>query len=179
MKKLMTPALFLDRDGTLIVEKHYLRTPEGVELVPGVSDALRLAKEHGFLLVVVTNQAGIGRGIYTLEDYLAVEARVNELFEADGIVMDGTYYCPHHPDHGCWCRKPAPGMLEQAVAELGIDIANSVMIGDRETDILAGKNAGVGRTVLVKTGHGENEAATTSADFVACDILEAALNVIK
>ncbi len=166
------PALFLDRDGTLIVEKHYLHTPDGVELVPGAAEALKVAKNLGFLLVVVTNQAGIGRGYYTVKDYLSVEARVVELLRQEGVMIDGTYYCPHAPDAGCGCRKPMPELLERAVVDFNIDVAASVMIGDRETDILAGKAAGVGRTMLVKTGYGLYELTGTTADFVVGDICE-------
>jgi len=169
----LKPALFLDRDGTVIVEKHYLSTPEGVELIPGVADALKQAKAAGYVIVIVTNQAGIGRGIYTVSDYDAVARKVIELLTLEGVVVDGTYYCPHHPDSGCDCRKPAPGMIECAIADLGIDAGQSVMIGDRETDILAGKHAGVGKTILVKTGYGVHEADTTSADYVADDVYDA------
>ena len=110
------PAVFLDRDGTIIVEKVYLSDPAGVELIPGAVEGLHRFCRAGFLLVVVTNQAGIARGRYTIDDYRAVEDRLSEMLGEHGVSLDATYFCPHHPDWTgpCDCRKPATGMHMQA-----------------------------------------------------------------
>lgn len=156
----MDRAILLDRDGTLIVERNYLCDPDGVELERGVLPALQELSRAGYLLVVVTNQSGIGRGLYGLAEFEAVQARLEELLAAGGVRLAATYHCPHHPTAGvgeflrdCPCRKPEPGMLEQAVRELDLDRAASVMVGDNLSDVGAGHAAGM-RTVLVRTGHG-------------------------
>jgi D-glycero-D-manno-heptose 1,7-bisphosphate phosphatase len=134
-------ALFLDRDGTLIVDVGYPRDPEAVELVDGAADALR-ALQQGWALVVISNQSGIGRGLISEQQATAVHERFVARFAALGVRFAGFYYCPHAPDAGCACRKPAPGLLRDAAAELGLDLARSVMIGDKASDIEAGRAAG-------------------------------------
>ncbi len=172
----MKPAAFLDRDGTVIVEKEYLSDPDGVELLPGAAAGLKLLRKRGFLLVLVTNQAGVGRGYYGEEAVTAVNARLHDLLlGAAGIALDGVYYCPHHPDAGCRCRKPAPGMLEQAVRDLRIDLERSVVIGDRPSDVELGRLCG-GGGILVRTGYGaaHEESGACTPVFVADDLLAAA-----
>lgn len=140
------PALFLDRDGTLIVDVGYPRDPARVALLPGVGAALR-ALAARYALVIVSNQSGLARGRISPDEAAAVHARVVEAFAAEGVRFDGSYYCPHGPDDGCPCRKPAPGMLRQAAADLGLDLAASVMVGDKEADVEAGRAAGCARAV--------------------------------
>jgi D-glycero-D-manno-heptose 1,7-bisphosphate phosphatase len=149
------PAVFLDRDGTLIREADYLADPEGVELVPGVPDALRRLRAGGLALVVVTNQSGIARGLYTERDYERVAARLDEILAAAGAPVDATYHCPHHPDFTgpCDCRKPDLGMHRGAAALLGLDLARSWYVGDKPADVLPARAAG-GRGILVRTGYG-------------------------
>ncbi len=144
----LRPAVFLDRDGTLIEDMDYLSDPAGVRVLPGVRDALGRLRDAGFLLVIVTNQSGIGRGYFTEEDHVAVAAAVRDALEVN---LDGEYHCPHAPDEGCGCRKPSPGMLRRAASDLAIDLSRSVMVGDREGDALAGLAAGC-RSVVIGTG---------------------------
>jgi histidinol-phosphate phosphatase family protein len=134
-------ALFLDRDGTLIVDVGYPRDPERVELIEGAADALRvLQRDHA--LVIISNQSGIGRGLIREDEAVAVHTRVIDLFRAAGVTFAGAYYCPHTPDDGCRCRKPAPGLIEDAARELDLDVSRSFMIGDKPSDLEAGRAAG-------------------------------------
>lgn len=134
-------ALFLDRDGTLISDVGYPRDPALVEPLPGAFAALR-ALQARFALVIVSNQSGIGRGLITTAEAAAVHARVVELFGEAGVAFAGAYYCPHDPGAGCACRKPAPGLLLDAARELGIELAGSIMLGDKPSDVAAGRAAG-------------------------------------
>jgi D-glycero-D-manno-heptose 1,7-bisphosphate phosphatase len=173
-------AIFLDRDGTVISEKEYLADPDLVELVPGAIDALRLFRNAGYKLIIVTNQSGIARGLYTLEDYRAVEARVERVLAENGVELDGVFFCPHHPEitGSCECRKPGLGMYREAEQKLGIDLASSVYIGDRIKDV-APAVALAGRGILVRTGYGAREAQhLTPALETASDVLEAAYMVV-
>lgn len=154
------PAVFLDRDGTVVEEAHYLADPEALRLVPGAGAAIRRLKEAGFAVVLVTNQSGIARGLYAESDYHAVARRLGEVLSALGAAPDATYFCPHHPDHTgpCRCRKPATGMYERAAGELGLDLAASWCVGDKRTDVLPAETLG-GRGILVRTGYGKEEEA--------------------
>ena len=153
-------AVFLDRDGTIIEEAHYLADPDGVVLVPGAVEALRSLRASGWLLVVVTNQSGIARGLYSEDDFRAVQQRLESLLAAGGVSLDRVLFCPHHPDFGdpCECRKPGLGMYRQAAAELGIDLRASVYVGDRVKDVLPALETG-GSGYLVRTGYGVAESA--------------------
>lgn len=142
----LRPALFIDRDGTLIADVGYPRDPALVEPLPGAFEALR-ALGARFALVIVSNQSGIGRGRITEAEAHAVHARVVEVFARAGVTFAGAYYCPHGPDAGCACRKPAPGLLLDAARELGLDLAGSVMVGDKASDVAAGRAAGCGRAL--------------------------------
>src|SRR4051794_1519390 len=144
------PAVFLDRDGTLMVEVEYCRDPALVELLPGVPEGLTRLRAAGYRLVIITNQSGIGRELITTAEYEAVHARLMELLGADAI--DATYYCPDHPDHASERRKPAPGMLREAARDLGLDLGASYLIGDRMSDLECARDAGA-RGVLVRTGY--------------------------
>ncbi|HEY8468342.1 MAG TPA: HAD family hydrolase [Longimicrobiales bacterium] len=153
------PAVFLDRDGTLVVERYYLADPARVELVEGAAAALRELAAAGYALVVVTNQSGIARGLYGEAEFRAVQRRIEELLRREGVELDGVYHCPHHPDYTgpCECRKPAPGLYRQAARELGLDLSRSVCIGDRLKDVLPARELGCA-AILVRTGYGEEEA---------------------
>ena len=143
----MTRALFLDRDGTLILDVGYPRDPALVEPLPGAIEALRELQQT-WTLVIVSNQSGIARGLISQAEANAVHARVIEMFAESGVTFAGAYYCPHAVDAGCRCRKPAPGMLLDAAAEHGLDLATSAMVGDRASDLEAGRNAGVPTLVM-------------------------------
>jgi D-glycero-D-manno-heptose 1,7-bisphosphate phosphatase len=176
-------AVFLDRDGTLIEDKHYLSDPEGVEFIDGAVEALRRLDEAGYELVVVTNQSGVGRGYMTEADVEAVHDRLDALLAKEGLELTDIYYAPYIEDaedpkyrEGRRFRKPRPGMIEKAVSEHGLDVEQSFMIGDKGSDVEAGHRAGT-RTVLVKTGKGTDQlddVDESTVDFVAQDLSEAA-----
>jgi D-glycero-D-manno-heptose 1,7-bisphosphate phosphatase len=147
-------AVFLDRDGTLIEEKEYLSRPEGVVIIPGTGPALRRLMDAGYLLIVVTNQSGIGRGIYTLEDMERVNARVAEELARDGVRFEAVYFSPEAPDQAGRGRKPSPQFLHDAREAFGLALGGSYMVGDKLSDLQCGWNAGVRASVLVRTGYG-------------------------
>lgn len=179
------PAVFLDRDGTLIAEKGYLCRPEEVNLLPGAARAVRLLREAGFFLVLVTNQAAIAKGLLTEAQLAQIHERLQKLLECEGTNINAFYYCPHHPAgrlavyrKRCPCRKPAPGMLLRAAREHCLCLPNSFLVGDKLTDVAAGRRAGC-RTILVTTGHGEDERAKMRRtgvvpDFIRDNLAEAA-----
>ena len=170
----MRPFVFLDRDGTLIVERNYLSDPDGVELLPGVPLALRRLREAGFGSAIVTNQSGIGRGYFGADRVDAIHERLRELLADQGACVDAIYVCPHRPDEGCACRKPGIALIQAAIREHGVDADASFIIGDNQCDIGCGTNAGI-TPILVRTGYGgsvEKEIGP-SAQFVASDLLEA------
>lgn len=146
---LKSRAAFLDRDGTIIVDKNYLSDPAGVELLPGAPEALKQLQAAGYTLVVVTNQSGVGRGMYDDAAVEAVNARMRQLLSERGVAIAGVFYCPHTPDDHCACRKPKPGLLFEAAGRLNLDIAQSVMIGDKERDVQAGMAAGCRLNILL------------------------------
>lgn len=131
------PAAFLDRDGTIIRDANYIRDPRDVELLPGAAAAIGRLNAHGVAVVVVTNQSGIGRGLFTIKDYEAVRARVEALLAESGARIDATYVCPHNPDvtGPCQCRKPGTALYRKAIEELALDPASSVYVGDRWRDV--------------------------------------------
>lgn len=151
----MKPAVFLDRDGTVIDEVGHLGEPERVVVLPGVPEALQRLSGAGLALVVITNQAGVARGLFTEDAVRAVNAHTANLLREHGVHVDGWYHCPHHPDFtgACDCRKPAPGMLKSAARDLDLDLSSSWMVGDHPTDAEAGLAAGA-RPIMVRTGHG-------------------------
>lgn len=169
----MNKALFLDRDGVVICQKAYLSSPDEVELEKGVAEGLKKLRAAGILTVVVTNQSGVARGLFTAEAVEAVHRKIDALLAAEGAAVDGYYVCPHHPDFGsgCDCRKPKPGLLLRAARELDISLADSVMCGDKTDDLRAGKNAGCRAEFLVRTGYGrEEESKARAAGFTGfCD----------
>ena len=146
----LRPAVFFDRDGTLIEEEHYLSDPARVRLHAGAVEAVRRARALGASVVAVTNQSGIGRGMYTEADYERVRARVDALFEEAGAPLDATYHCPHAPEAGCACRKPGIALYQQAASEHALDLAGSLFVGDRLRDVQPAARFG-GLGVLVPT----------------------------
>ena len=166
--------VLLDRDGTIIVEKYYLSTAAGVELLPGALEGLRSLRDAGFGLIVVTNQSGIGRGKLTLETLADIHAELQRQLAAGGVRIDAFYHCPHMPEDDCECRKPKPALALRAASAFGFDPRRSFVIGDKPADIELGRNCGA-RTILVRTGYGRDfESAGLTADFVADDLSEAA-----
>jgi D-glycero-D-manno-heptose 1,7-bisphosphate phosphatase len=166
----LSPAVFIDRDGTIMQDADYCSDPQQVKIFPRVAEALRRLKSKGFKVIIVTNQSGIGRGFFTVEQYRAVEAEVLRQL-GDGLI-DATYFCPDVPGQHSSCRKPAPGMIVEATREHQIDLAQSFLIGDKEIDAECGRNAGV-RTIRVLTGF-DRETAGSMADWVAEDLPAAA-----
>lgn len=182
----MRPAVFLDRDGTVIQQVHYLSDPAHVALIPGAAGALRDLRAAGFACVVVSNQSAVGRGLLTLEGLAQVHDEFVRQLTAENAAIDGWYFCPvapgttdrsqtEHPD-----RKPAPGMLLRAARDLDLDIPASWMVGDMISDILAGRNAGCRGSILVRTGYGADATdAIEAADHVADDLRAAAGWILK
>lgn len=149
------PALFLDRDGVINIDHDYVCKPENFQFVDHIFELCRTAKRLGYLIFVVTNQAGIGRGFYTEQDFLKLTDWMCEIFKTQGVLIDKVYFCPFHPEHGVGhykidspFRKPSAGMILQAAQEFDVDIAKSVLVGDKETDIQAGVASGIGCNLL-------------------------------
>lgn len=169
--------VLIDRDGTLNVEKHYLSDPDQLELYPGAGAAVARLNRLGLGVVLVTNQSGIARGYFDLARLERIHQRLGELLAEHGARLDGIYLCPHGPDDDCACRKPLPGMVDQAVAEHGFDPRQAFMIGDKEVDVDLGRAVGA-ETFLVRTGHGPAWVANSKADHIVDDLV-AAVAVIE
>lgn len=165
----MTKALFLDRDGVVNVEKNYLHKIEDFELMDGIVEVCRDYQEKGYRIIIVTNQSGIARGMYSEEDFQLLSRWMTEHFAELGITIDRIYHCPHHEEISgvCECRKPEPGMFLEAQRDFGLDMAASVMIGDNERDIEAARRAGVGTNILLS-----EEARTSEADRIVRSLKE-------
>ncbi|HOP08267.1 MAG TPA: HAD-IIIA family hydrolase [candidate division Zixibacteria bacterium] len=186
-RKDLQPALFIDRDGTLIVDKDYLSDPEGVELIPGAVEALKKARAAGYKLVVVSNQSGVARGMFDIAAVEAVNRRLLEILTQARVDVAAVYYCPHYeegkvPEYAvkCGCRKPAPGMPEEAALQLGLDLRRSCVIGDKLDDIFLASVIGSG-AILVRTGYGtesETKATALTRPVTICDDLKAAVDKI-
>ncbi len=176
-------AVFLDRDGTINVERRYLSRPEEFDLVPGVPSALRRLQDAGYLLIVVTNQSGIGRGYYTEADMQAVNARMNEILRPAGIEFTRIYYSPESPEQPSRGRKPSPAFLFDARDEFGLDLSASYMIGDKWIDVETGWNAGCAASLLVRTGYGaeteRQEAHRLGRAVVVDDLVAAAAWILR
>jgi D-glycero-D-manno-heptose 1,7-bisphosphate phosphatase len=168
-------AVFIDRDGTILEDKGYLTVPDMVALIPGAAEAIVSIRAKGWKVFVVSNQACVAKGLITEDELSRINERMLMMLGAEGAILDGIYCCPHHPDgtedeyaRECECRKPKPGLLEQAAGEHDLDLSQCAMIGDSLRDIQAGKAAGAAATVLVLTGHGGEAAGEDhGADFVA------------
>lgn len=173
------PAIFVDRDGTIIVEGRYLSDPEAVRVIDGAGPALRRLQDAGFALVVITNQSGIARGLYGEQDFFAVQQRVGELLARHGVTLDGAYHCPHHPDWTgpCDCRKPGTLLFERASADLGLDLRRSWYVGDRLRDVEPAARLG-GHGILVRTGYGREQEGHAGDYAVVDDIGGAAERIL-
>jgi len=181
----LRPAVFLDRDGVVIEDSHYLGDATHVRLVPGAAESIAALNRAGWVVVVVTNQSGVARGLFPLASVDEVHERIGALLRERGASIDAFQFCPHHPEAEiaqfrleCQCRKPKPGMLHRAGKERGLDLGASWMIGDRPSDLQAGAAAGC-RTVLVRTGYGtlvnedELDRAALHLELVADDLADA------
>ena len=178
------PAVFLDRDGTMVHDVGYLSRLEDVQWYPWTIDAIGVLNRAGFLVCVTTNQGGIGLGFYTEVFLSSVHAHMDEVLAAAGARVDGWFHCPHHPDArvpglrvACRCRKPGPGMIEQASARFAIDLPRSFVVGDKRADVGLGRAVGA-QSILVKTGYGvataQLEGGIADAAYVAEELMDAA-----
>jgi len=160
------PGVLLDRDGTLIEERHYLADPAEVVLLPGAAAAVARLNAAGIPVGLVTNQSGVARGYFDLATVERVHARLAELLAAEGARLDGVWFCPHHPEHGgaCPCRKPAPGMAQDASLQLGLDLVRSYVVGDKRCDVELGRAVGA-TPLMVRTGHGARELGEAPESF--------------
>ena len=173
----MRAAVFLDRDGTLVHDRHYLSDPAALELLPGAAAAVRRLNQAGLFVALVTNQSGIGRGIYTTADM----DRVHDVIQSQlGGLIDGFYHCPHLPCDDCECRKPGLKMIRDAERDLDLELSRSWFIGDKKIDVEAGKAAGMG-TALVLTGYGEAQrhSLVSPPDIIAADLRGAAEEILS
>ena len=180
------PAVFLDRDGVITVDHGFTHRVEDFELIPGSAAALALLQAAGWRLVVVTNQSGIARGLFTSDDYERFTAHMRAQLQAAGVDLDAVFHCPHLPDaavaayrQSCDCRKPAAGMLLRAAREMSLDLAGSVMVGDRLSDVQAGRSAGVGRCMLVRSGQPFESGDAQLADAVFDDLAACAQGLVS
>jgi len=177
-------AIFVDRDGTINVDVHYLDDPDKFEMYPGVPTGMKKLQEKGFKLIVITNQSGIARGYFSEHQLFKIHEKMNNILFQFGVVLDGIYYCPHHPDDNCNCRKPNTGLFEQAISDHKIDSKKSFMIGDKILDICAGKRIGA-RTILIPEPHIREELIAQKQmwecfpEFIAEDFLNAVEWIIR
>ncbi|MCB4792494.1 MAG: HAD family hydrolase [Elusimicrobia bacterium] len=178
-------AVFIDRDGTIVKERHYLRKVKDIKLLSGVIKALKLLKDRDFKIVIVTNQSGIGRGYLTEKKLKQINNYLIKLLKRKGAGVDALYYCPHLPDDGCICRKPKLGMIEKAKKKFNLDLKRSFSIGDHTNDFLLGQNMG-GTGIFILTGHGKeeyikikNSKGKLKPDVLEKNLLTAALWIMK
>ncbi len=164
--------VILDRDGTIVIDRGYLDDPARLEFEVGAAEGLKWLYSHGYRLVVITNQSGIGRGLFTLDRLEAMNARLNVMVEDVGARLEGIYYCPHVPEMGCACRKPALGLLAKAASDLDFDPKSVIMIGDKESDIEFGRRAGA-RTILIAPDP-STARAHIKPDIITPNLIEAA-----
>lgn len=176
----MHKAVFVDRDGVINQDLgKYITKPKEFFFLPGAVEALKKLHNSDFKVLIITNQGGIGKGIYTEKDVEDIHKKMYKLLEKEGIKIDGLYYCPHHPKEDCGCRKPRLGMVNNAIKDHKIDVKKSFFIGDKTSDIKAGKDAGC-KTFLVMTGYaGHDKLCDVKPDFVVSDLLEAVNTVLK
>ncbi len=175
-----SPVVLLDRDGTIIAERHYLSDPNEVELLPGAAEGLSRMRNSGCRLAVVTNQSGIGRGYFDMPTLEAIHGRMLELLLREGVEIEGVFFCPHAPEDRCDCRKPLPGLIEQAAAALGFDPGRCFVVGDKPCDVELGQAVGA-VTILVRTGYGAAIEAEKSCrpDHVVNDLVGASAVIEK
>ena len=179
----MKKALFLDRDGVINEDYGYVHDIKSFKFMPDIFDLCRAAVTQGYLIIIVTNQAGIARGLYSEKDFLDLTLRVESIFSDNDVQISKTYYCPHHPEHGlgvykkiCKCRKPASGMFDLATQEFGIDMRNSIMVGDKLSDLQAANASGVGGLVLMGRDEGN---IGTAFSYTIVPSLKDIIKIIK
>jgi len=182
----MRKAAFIDRDGVLNEDRAYVYRIEDFHFIPGAIDALRCLQQAEFLLVLITNQSGIARGLFTEADYHRLDRYIREQLSLSGVNLHDALYCPHLPDgavaqyrRDCECRKPKPGMLKRAAQDFDIDLSESILVGDRLSDLQAGRAAGVGQCFLVRSGKPLTREEETLADAVFDDLQACARTIIK
>ena len=181
----MNRAVFLDRDGVIVEDPYYTYRTDQLKLIPGSAKAIRLLNENNFITVVVTNQAGIAKGYFTEEDTISFNQSMKQKLMEHDAHIDAIYYCPHHPDAkiekykiDCDCRKPKPGMLKDAEKDFNIDLRRSFIIGDRLSDIDAGKCVGC-KTIMVLTGYGKKKKKNNRIDYIAQNLYDAITKILK
>ncbi len=170
-------AVFLDRDGTIAPDVNYCRRPEDFNLFPGAGEAVKLLNNHGFKVIVITNQSGIARGYFTVQTLEQIHQKMVDELSHSGAVLDAIYYCPHHPDDGCECRKPKTALFRQAAHELDIEFGRSFVVGDASIDIEAGKTLGC-KTILL-TANPKQDDKPTQSDYTANNLIKAAQWILK
>jgi len=171
---LSSVAVFLDRDGTICKDVHYMRSPEQFELLPGVAEGIKFLNELGVKVIVATNQSGVARGYFTEQDLKKIHERMIEELSKRGAKIDAIYYCPHHPDDDCGCRKPKIRMLKKAEADFRLDLSKCFIVGDKRLDVETGKNAGC-TSILIP---GPETEPDIKANLTAPDLYKAA-SIIK
>lgn len=171
-------AVFLDRDGTMAKDVHYCRRPEDFKLFPNTAKAIKLLNEHGFKVIVVTNQSGIARGYFTEETLAQIHEKMKSDLAKEGAWIDGIYYCPHHPDDNCDCRKPKPKLVLQAVRERDIELKHSFVVGDLEMDVKLGRAVGC-RTILILPNHENADREQKAPDYTTVDLYDAAVWIVS
>lgn len=174
------PAVFLDRDGTINEDTGYIDSPERLVIIDGAASAIKRLNSKGLRVVVITNQSGVGRGYFSREAADAVNKRLEEILRREGAHLDAIYYCPHHPDDNCECRKPGIGLVEKAKNDLRIDFKKSYVVGDKISDVEIAHTIG-GKGILVLTGAGKDERKKISREpsYIATDLKDAVEWIIK
>jgi histidinol-phosphate phosphatase family protein len=175
-------AVFLDRDGTINEEVNYLSKIEQLNILANSASAIKILNENDYKVIVITNQSGVSRGYFSKEALEGINEHLKNELANEGAQIDAMYYCPHHPDEGCDCRKPRPGMIEEARSKFDLDLPSSFIVGDTLNDLETGYNVGC-KTVLVLTGYGERELNNQDSwklqpDFIAKDLLDAVMWII-
>lgn len=177
---LRRPAVFIDRDGTLINERGYLSDPNKLHIYKHAAPALKKLQEAGFYLIVITNQSGIARGLFSEKTLFRIHSRLKALLKQNGVFLSKIYHCPHLPEAGCICRKPKPGLVHKATREFNIDLSCSYMVGDQDRDIHLATNVGI-KPILVLTGFGRStrKAFGKNKLWVSKDLLAAANRILN
>lgn len=170
-------AVFLDRDGTMAPDVHYCSRPEDFELFPDTAKAIRLLNQHGFKVIVITNQSGIARGYFTEEILAEIHEKMKNALAVEGAHVDGIYYCPHHPEDNCDCRKPKPKLVLQAARDFDVDLEHSFVIGDLQMDVDLGKAVGC-KTILIG-GPSRADVKQARPDVTTLDILNAVQKILR
>jgi D-glycero-D-manno-heptose 1,7-bisphosphate phosphatase len=165
--------VILDRDGTVVIDRSYLSDAAGLEFLPGAAEGLRSMHEQGYRLIVITNQSGVGRGMFSLEALQQMNLRLQQMVEDHGARLERIYFCPHRPEEHCQCRKPNTQLLTDAASDLGFEPARAVVIGDKDSDVEFGKRVGA-LTMLVAPGGAAGRSYASTPDFVVQDLRQAA-----